>query len=124
MTNYKILKGLPASPGNFYGVACHVRIEQIESFKSDVPYALVAKNTSQDYSSLLYQAGALITEVGGKLSHLVLIARELGIPAVVGVNDTTHLDGKMVHVNGDTGEIQYKYNNTKYRHKVMNRRCD
>jgi pyruvate,water dikinase len=51
---------------------------------------------------------ALVIERGGMLSHGAIIAREFGIPSVVGVKDaTTRIGhGRTVHVNGDTGIVQ------------------
>ena len=51
--------------------------------------------------------GAIVTDRGGQLSHAAIVAREYGIPAVVGtrVVTTTFSDGARVRVNGDKGVV-------------------
>jgi rifampicin phosphotransferase len=51
--------------------------------------------------------GALVTDRGGQLSHAAIVAREYGIPGVVGtkVATTQILDGARVRVDGDAGEV-------------------
>ena len=53
-------------------------------------------------------ANGVVTEVGGASSHAAIVARELGIPAVVGCGRglTTQLAGRMVTVDGDAGEVR------------------
>jgi pyruvate,water dikinase len=60
------------------------------------------------WTPLFLTAGALVMEVGGIMSHGAVVAREYGIPAVVGVKGATRLlrDGEMLEVNGATGEVR------------------
>jgi pyruvate,water dikinase len=60
------------------------------------------------WTPLFLTAGALVMEVGGIMSHGAVVAREYGIPAVVGVKDATRLlrDGEMLEVDGATGEVR------------------
>jgi pyruvate,water dikinase len=53
-------------------------------------------------------AAGLVTDVGGVLSHAAVVAREFGLPAVVGTRDgTTRIaDGQMVEVDGSTGIVR------------------
>jgi len=53
-------------------------------------------------------AGGVVTELGGTLSHAAIVAREYGIPAVVGVKEATKLisNGQKVEVRGDKGEVE------------------
>ena len=63
--------------------------------------------TTGEWSAAFGQVGALVTEEGGFLSHPAIIAREFGIPAVVGTAEalTRITDGEMVTVDGDAGEV-------------------
>jgi pyruvate,water dikinase len=69
---------------------------------------LVTQMTDPGWVFLLTMASGLVSERGSLLSHTSIIARELGIPAVVGVSDAMTLlrDGDWVEVDGDRGEIR------------------
>ncbi|OZG71316.1 phosphoenolpyruvate synthase [Hahella sp. CCB-MM4] len=71
---------------------------------------LVTDMTDPDWEPVMKRASAIVTDRGGRTCHAAIIARELGIPAVVGCGDATQLlqDGKEVTVScaeGDTGMI-------------------
>jgi rifampicin phosphotransferase len=68
---------------------------------------LVCPGTDPAWTPLFMAAGGLITEVGGMMTHGSVVAREYGIPAVVGVHlATTRLkDGQRIRVDGTTGKI-------------------
>ena len=71
---------------------------------------VVTDLTSPDWDPILKDAAAIITNKGGRTSHASIVARELGVPAVVGCNDatTTIKDGDMITVScceGKTGNI-------------------
>jgi phosphohistidine swiveling domain-containing protein len=68
---------------------------------------LIAKVTSPAFNAVLPLAAALVVEHGGMMSHAALVARELGIPAVVGVrNATVNLrDGERVQVDAAHGRV-------------------
>ncbi len=72
------------------------------------PYVLVADDLAPADTVSLDPATciALVTEGGGPTSHTAIIARELGLPAVVGVEGATRIaDGTLVLVDGETGEV-------------------
>lgn len=81
---------------------------------------LVTDMTDPDWEPVMKRASAIVTNRGGRTCHAAIIARELGVPAVVGCNDATSLlqDGMDVTVScaeGDTGKVyegqlQYKVN--------------
>lgn len=80
--------------------------EALERFEpGDV---LVAPMTSPSYNVLLSLAGAVVTEEGGVMSHAAIMARELGLPAVLGVPDATRTirDGQLITVNPMTGLVE------------------
>jgi pyruvate,water dikinase len=82
--------------------------EEMSSFTpGDV---LVADMTDPDWEPIMKRAGAIITNRGGRTCHAAIIARELGVPAVVGTGDATRTlaDGRQVTVScaeGDTGNV-------------------
>lgn len=69
---------------------------------------LVARATLPPWTPLFATAAAVVTEVGGILSHSAIMAREYGIPAVVGVSNATTLlaDGQRVEVDGAAGVVR------------------
>lgn len=71
---------------------------------------LVAEITDPDWEPVMKRASAIVTERGGRTCHAAIIARELGIPAIVGTGDATSVlpDGEEVTVScaeGDTGRV-------------------
>ncbi|MCB0250666.1 MAG: hypothetical protein KDI07_18985, partial [Anaerolineae bacterium] len=68
---------------------------------------LVCPGTDPSWTPLFLAAGGLVMEVGGLMTHGSVVAREYGIPAVVGVNEaTTRLKtGQRVRVDGTAGRI-------------------
>ncbi|TWP36572.1 hypothetical protein FGL98_09990 [Leekyejoonella antrihumi] len=101
-----LLRGLAASAGVYEGPARRVsgpaefdRIQQ-----GDV---LVTESTSEAFNILLPLLGALVTDNGGLLSHSAIVAREYGIPGVVGTRSATELiaDGVQVRVDGNAGSV-------------------
>ncbi len=101
-----VLRGVSASTGVAEGIARRVagpvdfdRIQQ-----GDV---LLTESTSEAFNILLPLLTAIITDSGGALSHAAIIAREYGIPGVVGTRDATVRipDGARVLVDGDKGSV-------------------
>ena len=68
---------------------------------------LVTESASEAFNILLPLLGAIMTDSGGLLSHSAIVAREHGIPGVVGTREATERipDGTLVRVNGDLGEV-------------------
>ena len=69
---------------------------------------LVANTTLPSWTHLFAVAAAVVTNVGGILSHCAVVAREYGIPAVVdtGVATSRIRDGELVEVDGDAGIVK------------------
>lgn len=102
----RVLKGLGGSPGAYTGLARLLR--DPDDFASFQPgEVLVAGITTPAYTPLFAMAGAVITDVGGALSHSSIVAREYGIPAVLGTGSATTriATGDRVHVDGDAGLV-------------------
>jgi pyruvate,water dikinase len=72
---------------------------------------LVADMTDPDWEPVMKRSSAIITNRGGRTCHAAIIARELGIPAVVGCGDATHIirEGQEVTVSCAEGETGYVY---------------
>ncbi len=68
---------------------------------------LVCPGTDPAWTPPFLVAGALVTEVGGMMTHGSVVAREYGIPAVVGVHEATTrlVSGQRVHVDGTSGRV-------------------
>ncbi|MDO5645693.1 MAG: phosphoenolpyruvate synthase [Dermabacter sp.] len=83
-------------------------LEQMHDFEAG--QVLVADMTDPDWEPIMKRASAIVTNRGGRTCHAAIIARELGIPAVVGTGDATEIlaDGARVTVScaeGDTGFV-------------------
>ena len=70
---------------------------------------LVVSALDPAWTVALLQAGGVVAEVGGVLSHAAIVARELGVPAVVNVAGVTRgiRDGDMIEVDGGRGEVAW-----------------
>ncbi len=108
LTNSNILTGIGTSSGQIEGTIKVVSNLQQNTQNINKKTILVVPYTDAGWSSLLTLAGGLISEVGGRLSHGAIIAREYGIPAVMDIPYATQLlhDGKRVRINGQTGIIE------------------
>lgn len=103
----QLVRGLPAAPGRATAPA-QVIVGDRKNLESMLPgRILVTQSIAPEWLPWLRQAAGVITEQGGMTSHAAIIARELGIPAVVGVVGITHLiqTGDLIGVDGDQGEI-------------------
>ena len=100
------IRGLPASAGTVEGIARLVSSPAAFA-RVQAGDIVVAATTGPTYNVLLPTIGGIITDRGGLLSHAAIIAREYGIPAVVGtVEGTTAIaDGRRVRVDGGKGEV-------------------
>jgi len=100
------VRGLPVSAGVVRGIARVVaRPDDCTEFEhGDV---LVCATTDPSWAPLIMQAGAMVVDIGGAMSHGAIVARELGVPCVVNtVHGTSHIaDGDTVVVDGSTGVI-------------------
>jgi pyruvate,water dikinase len=101
-----LIRGFAASRGVYEGQARRIAgpTEFDRIVKGDV---LLTEATTEAFNILLPLLGAIVTDNGGLLSHSAIVAREYGIPGVVGTRDATQLipDGARVRVDGDAGEV-------------------
>ena len=100
------LIGSPVSAGVYEGIARVVKDPGVESLEPGE--VLIASFTDPGWTPLFLNAAALVTEVGGLMTHGSVVAREYGIPAVVAVEDATRSiqTGDRVRVNGDEGFVE------------------
>jgi pyruvate,water dikinase len=100
------LVGLPVSAGVVEGRA-RVILEMADA-DLEAGDILVTGYTDPSWSALFVSVAGLVTEVGGLMTHGAVIARELGLPAVVGVEHATRLirDGQRIRVHGTDGYVE------------------
>lgn len=101
-----VISGVGASAGSIEGT---VRIVTDPSFADVEPgEILVSHTTDPSWASIMFVSAALVTDIGGLISHAAVVARELGIPAVVNTRHGTELlrDGDRVRVDGAAGTVE------------------
>ena len=102
-----ILSGIPASSGVVEGVARVIR--HPDEFHLLKPgEILVAFNTDPGWTPLFMSAAGVIVEMGGILNHCAIVAREYGIPAVVGIEQVSRKieTGCKVRLDGNSGVVE------------------
>lgn len=102
----RTLSGTGCSSGTASGrvVVCKTLSDTATLAKGDI---LVAEMTSPSWTPLFSVAAAVVVEHGGRLSHAALVAREVGIPCVMSVEDATDIlkSGQFCLVDGTTGDV-------------------
>lgn len=100
------VRGLGASSGVYEGTA-RVVLDPTELDDFRPGDVLVCELTDPAWAPILELAGAAVIDIGGPLSHGAIVARELGVPAVIGTTDGTQRipDGARVRVDGTAGEV-------------------
>jgi len=100
------LRGLPGSPGQVTG-PCFIVTGPDDFARFPAGAVLIAKTTNPAWTPLFYSASGLVTEAGGPLSHGAVTAREMRLPAVMGVRDVTRRlrNGQIVAVDGTAGTV-------------------
>ena len=101
-----IIKGLGASAGKVTANAC-VMFAPEDFHKMKPGDVLVAVITTPAWTPLFTMASAIVTDIGGPLSHSSIVAREYGIPAVLATGNGTRRiqDGQTITVDGGTGTV-------------------
>ena len=105
-TKGALVTGVPASGGRVTGPVRVIR-EPAEFGALRSGEVLVCPYTNPTWTSLFQRAAAVVVDSGGIGSHAAIVAREYGIPAVMGTGSGTRMltDGQQVTVNGDTGRV-------------------
>lgn len=101
-----VLRGSPVSPGKVTATASLI-LSPADFDRMRPGTILVCPTTTPAWTQLFPQAAGLVTDIGGILAHGSIVAREYGIPAVLGINDATQRirDGQMITVDGDRGIV-------------------
>jgi pyruvate,water dikinase len=101
-----VLHGVPASSGKMTGKA-RIITDPADSATFNKGEILVAPFTDPGWTPLFLTASALVMEVGGMMCHGAVVAREYGIPAIVGVKDALKRihTGDEITVDGDLGRV-------------------
>jgi pyruvate, water dikinase len=106
MSPEQLIKGIGASPGIASGPI--VVINDRTEFGAMADEAvLVCPMTTPEWVPVMTRAAAIVTDIGGKMSHAAIVCRELGTPAVVGTSDATQklAGGEVVTVDGTEGKV-------------------
>ena len=106
LTTGGTLRGVGVCGGRVRGRVRIVRPETIDDLQPGE--ILVAEVTDVGYTAAFCYAAAVVTELGGPMSHAAVVAREFGFPCVVDVQGATRSlpPGALIEVDGSTGEIQ------------------
>ena len=102
-----VIKGVVASNGNHHFVNGEVVVISDSTKQVDEDKILVCPMTSPSYVPLMRKAKAIVTDHGGAMSHAAIVAREFGLPAIVGTKTATKVlkTGDKVMLNLLTGKI-------------------
>ncbi|PWB89083.1 phosphoenolpyruvate synthase [Methylocystis sp. MitZ-2018] len=106
----KIVSGLAIGDAVVAGKVCV--IESARDIARFVDGAiLVTQTTDPDWVPIMKRAAAIITDHGGRTSHAAIVSRELGLPAIVGAGDATHVlhDEQLVTVSCAEGDLGFVY---------------
>ncbi|HPZ94061.1 MAG TPA: phosphoenolpyruvate synthase [Mycobacterium sp.] len=105
-THEVLLQGLPAVPGEASGVV-RVLTDVADGGRLQDGEVLVAQMTNPDWLPTMRRASALVTDTGGMTCHAAIVARELGVPCIVGARTATRdlKDGVVVTVDGTHGRV-------------------
>lgn len=100
-----VIKGFGVSSGKITG-----KVRVIKNIDDDIlreGEILVTRFTDPGWTPMMSKAGAIITEVGGMMTHGAIVSREYGIPAVVSVHDAVNIfkTGDLITLDGDSGVI-------------------
>ena len=106
--DHAVIRGNRGSPGKATGSARVVH-SLAGAGKLQPGDVLVVETTAPPWTPLFATAAAVVSDTGGILSHCAVVAREYGIPAVVGTGNATARvqDGQLIEVDGDAGIVRF-----------------
>jgi pyruvate,water dikinase len=104
--SFTALKGLGASPGRVVGAA-RVLESPADAKQLQDGDILITRMTTPDWVPIMRRAAAIVTDAGGMTSHAAIVARELGLPCIVGAKTATKsiTPGTLVQVDGGAGTV-------------------
>lgn len=112
--NKNVVKGRPASLGKAKGRVKIIKVDyadlkllNVEIAKMNKGDILIAETTAPELVLACQKASAIVTDVGGMLSHAAIVSREFGIPCIVGTENATKIfkDGDVVEVDAGKGTV-------------------
>lgn len=103
----ELISGIPGAPGKITGIA-RLIVKLADAGRLGRGEILVTPTTSPPWTPLFVTAGGIVTDTGGGLSHCAIVAREYGIPAIVGTRVATAAikDGQRIELDGDAGTVR------------------
>ena len=101
-----VLPGIAGCPGVITGKAC-VILDPADPRDLGPGDILIAPQTDPGWTPLFMAVDGVVVNVGGQISHAIIVSRELGLPCVVSVKDATSRipDGAIIEVDGDNGKV-------------------
>ncbi len=109
-TGKKLLTGLSIGEAISTGQVCLIKsASEIDQFRDGA--ILVTGMTDPDWVPIMRRAAGIITDYGGRTCHAAIVSRELGVPAIVGTGDATHIlkDGQSVTLSCAEGDKGFVY---------------
>jgi len=109
-TGERLLTGLSVGGAVATGAVCLIETAaDIDNFVDGA--ILVTQTTDPDWVPIMKRASAIVTDHGGRTSHAAIVSRELGLPAIVGTGNATHIlhDDQEITVSCAEGEEGYVY---------------
>jgi len=103
-----VVSGQVASVGKVSGRVRIVADEDVEKVNLSLDEILVCDMTTPEYFNIMQQAGGVITNSGGALSHAGIVAREMGKPCIVGTDNATEVlqEGEMIELDAENGVVR------------------
>ena len=104
-----VLTGIAGSPGVIEGRA-RVIMDPADPGALEPGEIMIAPNTDPGWTPLFMTAGGVVVNVGGQISHAIIVSRELGLPCVASVEGATDRipDGALIEVDGNNGTVTIK----------------
>lgn len=106
----RLVTGLSIGEAIASGKACVLKsVDDIDQFEENA--ILVTEMTDPDWVPIMKRAAGIVTDYGGRTSHAAIVSRELGVPAVVGAGEATHVlnDGQPITLSCAEGDEGYIY---------------
>ncbi len=105
-TTTRVLRGIGTSPGRVTGRAKIVRDPTCSNLSGGE--ILIAQNTDPGWTPILSMVSGIVVEEGGLLNHCSIVARELKVPAIVGIRQATRIipDGALISIDGGLGLVR------------------
>ncbi len=102
----EVLQGVPGCPGTIRGTA-RVILDPSDPSALEPGDIMIAPVTDPAWTPLFLAAGGVVVNVGGQISHAIIVSRELGLPCVVSIEGATEKipDGAIIEVDGATGQV-------------------